>query len=144
MNDNNSSEPGRLIAQLKDAAISACANAHAIYSNFPVGASLLSDNGAVHAGCNVENSSYGLTICAERNALAQAVTTGVTPGGIGALLIYTPGEVAHTPCGACRQVMQELLREDATVIACCDGEHTRVWKLHQLIPDPFRFQAAKF
>lgn len=139
MNENCHGEMDRLVAQLKPAAMVACDNAHAIYSDFPVGSSLLSDNGTLFSGCNVENSSYGLTICAERNALAQAVANGVKPGGVIALLIYTPGQVAHTPCGACRQVMHELLPGDAVVISSCDSEQTRVWKLIELIPDPFKF-----
>lgn len=138
MNDNNY-EPGWLLAKLKGAASEACANAHAIYSNFPVGAALITDEGAVYSGCNVENASYGLTICAERNALAQAVASGVAPGETQALVIYTPGEVAHTPCGACRQVMHELLPSSAIVLSCCDSDQTRVWNLSQLIPDPFKF-----
>lgn len=129
----------QLLTQLKNAAVEACDNAHAIYSNFPVGAALSTDDDRVFSGCNVENASYGLTMCAERNALAQAIANGIPPRGISALLIYTPGDVAHTPCGACRQVMHELLPGDAVVVSCCDGEHQRVWKLEQLIPDPFRF-----
>lgn len=139
MNDNIHDDSDRLVAQLKPAAMAACSNAHAVYSDFPVGSSLLSDSGTVFSGCNVENSSYGLTICAERNALAHAVANGVPPGGVNALLIYTPGDVAHTPCGACRQVMHELLPGNAVVISSCDSAQTRVWKLNELIPDPFKF-----
>lgn len=138
MNDYKT-EADKLLEKLKSAASEACSNAHAIYSNFPVGAALITDEGAVYSGCNVENASYGLTICAERNALAQAVANGVLPGDTQALVIYTPGEVAHTPCGACRQVMHELLPSAAIVVSCCDNEQTRVWNLSQLIPDPFEF-----
>ncbi|HKJ17131.1 MAG TPA: cytidine deaminase [Xanthomonadales bacterium] len=128
-----------IVEALKPAAVEACANAHVVYSNFPVGSALKSDNEAVFAGCNVENASYGLTICAERNALAQAVANGVVPGSVRELLIYTPGEKAHTPCGACRQVMQELLSDDAVIISCCDTDHQRSWGISDLMPDPFRF-----
>lgn len=140
MNEHfNSGKADSLIAELKPAAMNACSNAHAIYSQFPVGSALISDDGEVYSGCNVENASYGLTICAERNALAQAVARGVPPRATRALLIYTPGEVAHTPCGACRQVMHELLSKNALVVSCCDSEEVRVWSIGQLIPEPFRF-----
>ena len=139
MNKISQQEMDRVMARLRGSAMKACANAHAVYSQFPVGAALLCDDGEVFSGCNVENASYGLTICAERNALAQAVASGVKPGRTEAMLIYTPGDVAHTPCGACRQVMQEFLPQDAVVVACCDSEQTRVWTLDQLIPDPFKF-----
>jgi len=129
----------RLIKHLKPAAMSACANAHAPYSRFPVGAALITDSDAVHAGCNVENASFGLTLCAERNALAQAVAQGVRPGHARAMLIYTPGDVVHSPCGACRQVMHELLNENAVVISCCDTDESRTWAMQNLIPDPFEF-----
>lgn len=128
-----------MIQALKPAAVAACANAHAVYSNFPVGSALVAEDGAVYAGCNVENPSYGLTICAERNALAQAVAKGVKAGKIRQLLIYTPGEVAHTPCGACRQVMDEILSEDAVIVSCCDSGDRLTWNMAGLLPDPFRF-----
>ena len=123
--------------RLRVPAIEACENAHAPYSRFPVGAALATDEGAVYSGCNVENASFGLTICAERNALARAVAAGVLPGQVRELLIYTPGAVAHSPCGACRQVMYELLDAGAIVVSCCDGDETRAWTIDELIPDPF-------
>ncbi len=127
----------QLIEALKPLAKAACDNAHAPYSRFPVGAALTTERGLKFSGCNVENASFGLTICAERNALAQALAQGVRPGHVGAMLIYTPGNVAHSPCGACRQVMHELLWSDACVISCCDGDEIRQWTMDQLIPDPF-------
>ena len=140
MNENfGNSEADLLIAELKPAAMSACANAHAPYSRFLVGAALVSDDGDVFSGCNVENASFGLTICAERSALVQAVANGIPPGGTRALLIYTPGDVAHSPCGACRQVMQELLGKNAMVVSCCDSDKKQIWSIEQLMPDPFEF-----
>ncbi len=126
-----------LVDRLRPAAADACNNAHAPYSRFPVGAALLGADGAVHSGCNVENASFGLTVCAERNALAQAIASGLRAGQVQALLIYTPGDVAHTPCGACRQVMHELLDPAAVIVSCCDGRDIRSWAVDQLIPDPF-------
>lgn len=132
-------ETDRIEALLKPAAMKACSNAHAPYSRFPVGAALLTDRGEVVVGCNVENASFGLTICAERNALVQAVALGMRPGRATAMLIYTPGSTAHAPCGACRQVMHELLAEDAVVLSSCDIDDSRVWSMDGLIPDPFDF-----
>ena len=128
-----------LLEGLKPGAKAACGNAHAPYSRFPVGAALVTDGGEVFTGCNVENASFGLTICAERTALAAAVSQGLRPGHVPALLIYTPGDVAHSPCGACRQVMHELLSEGAMVVSCCDGSATKTWTMDQLIPNPFEF-----
>lgn len=131
--------PPALIERLKPDAVEACENAHAPYSRFPVGASIVTGSGEIFTGCNVENASFGLTICAERNALAQAIAHGCRPGDVAGLLIYTPGEVAHAPCGACRQVMHELLGEDALVVSCCDSGETRSWRIDALLPDPFEF-----
>lgn len=128
-----------VIESLKPAAQSACENAHAAYSRFPVGAAIATSGGAVFVGCNVENASYPLTICAERNALAQAVAQGTKPGEVKSVLIYTPGDVAHSPCGACRQVMHELLARDAVIVSCCDSGDWREWTMIQLMPDPFKF-----
>lgn len=139
MSDMSGAGAENVIGKLKPEAVQACANAHAPYSRFPVGVALITDGGQVFTGCNVENASFGLTICAERNALAQAVAQGMRPGRVEAMLIYTPGEVVHAPCGACRQVMHELLSEDAVIVSCCDTDQTRTWGVDALIPDPFEF-----
>lgn len=125
------------IERLKPSARDGCANAYAPYSNFPVGAAAATRGGAVFTGCNVENASFGLTICAERNALSAAVAQGVQPGDFEAMLIYTPGDVVHSPCGACRQVMHELLAGNAIVISCCDGAAYSSWGMDELLPEPF-------
>src|SRR5713101_8684873 len=88
------------------AAIAASCNAYCPYSHFPVGAAVLTQGGAVFSGCNVENASYGLTVCAERNAIFQAVSNGCNL--IVSIVIYTPTPNRITmPCGACRQVISE-------------------------------------
>ena len=97
------------IDALIEAASTACGHAHAPYSGFRVGAAVLGPDGRVFSGCNVENASFGLTVCAERNALAAAIAAGADPGTLGPLVIFTPGQRAHSPCGACRQVMRELM-----------------------------------
>jgi cytidine deaminase len=79
--------------------------AHAPYSRFRVGAAVLATDGTVHVGCNVENASYGLTVCAERNALARMVVEGKRPA---AVAIVVASRRPTPPCGACRQVLSEL------------------------------------
>lgn len=121
------------------AARAASRNAYSPYSGFKVGAAVRHPGG-VHTGCNVESGSYGLTQCAERNALAAAIAAGAAPGSGDALLIYQPGDVALPPCGACRQVMLELLAPGALVVSCCDGEHSVSWRIEDLLPDAFRME----
>lgn len=125
------------ISQLKDYAESAARNSYSPYSNFQVGAAVISKTGVVYSGCNVENASFGLTQCAERAALTSAISDGAAPGSLNTLLIYTPGDTAHPPCGACRQVMHELMSEDSWVLSCCDGEETRAWSWSEYLPEPF-------
>ena len=90
--------------RLLQVARAARARAHAPYSKFRVGAAVLDDRGRVHAGCNVENASYGLTVCAERNAVAAAVAAGAKR--IRAVAVVA--DPAAVPCGACRQVLTEF------------------------------------
>ncbi len=126
------------LEQLAAAARRASASAHAPFSRMRVGAALRTVDGEVHHGCNVESASYGLTQCAERNALGTAITAGMAPGGADMLVIYLPGNTPLPPCGACRQVMLELLAPGAIVVACCDTEAIRSWSVDELLPDAFR------
>jgi cytidine deaminase len=108
------------------------------YSSFPVGAALLTDDGEVVRGCNVENISYGLTNCAERSALFSAISQGRLPRTFKAMAVYAPKVALISPCGACRQVLLELMAPDAVIL--CQGSDpaaTRVWTLEQLLPGAF-------
>jgi len=106
---------------LAGAAKAASANAHCPYSRFPVGAAVLAFDGSIAAGCNVENASYGLTMCAERNAIFRAVADGAR--AIVALALYTPTPKPVTPCGACLQVIAEFGRDARIRCVCASGEY---------------------
>jgi cytidine deaminase len=131
------SDSDSLIAELFPLARAASENAYAPFSGARVGACVVDELGNVYSGCNVENSSYGLTQCAERNALATAISAGMKPGTARTLLIYATGFDALAPCGACRQVMSELLAEDAVVVSCHSESEFRSWTIKELLPDPF-------
>lgn len=123
-----------LQARLIDAALAARAHAHAPYSKFQVGAAVLTAAGEIIAGCNVENASYGLTMCAERVAVGAAVAAGHK--AVAAVAIATAG--GHAPCGACRQVLSEFGGSMDVVLADADDpERTRTTTLDQLLPDQF-------
>ena len=102
-------------SSLFDLALEACEHSYAPYSKFRVGAALLCEDGSVITGVNVENRSYGLTICAERNAIAAAITAGKKK--FKALVIATPdADYPVSPCGACRQVISEFMPPSAPVV----------------------------
>lgn len=133
----NADHARSVLERLGPAARQVSANAYAPFSGFHVGAALASDDGAEYAACNVESASYGLTQCAERNALGSAVAAGVKPGQVNSMAIYLPGDKPLPPCGACRQVMVELMHAGAVVISFCDSGETLSWTVEELLPQAF-------
>ena len=120
---------------LMDKAIEASKNAYCPYSKFPVGACVLTDNDKVYTGCNFENSSFGLTICAERNAIGSAVVDGEKK--VKAVAIYSPNMENCYPCGACRQVLHEFKSENGMDIITLCGDEIFVCKIDELLPKGF-------
>lgn len=108
--------------------------AHAPYSHFPVGAALLTSKGRVYTGCNIETSSYSLTICAERTAIFKAISEGERK--FKAIAIVSNDPQFTPPCGACRQVLWDLAGNIDIVLANQKGK-TKTVKLKQLIPHAF-------
>jgi cytidine deaminase len=122
------------IRRLEQAARRAAKAAYAPYSEFRVGAAVLTTSGKVFAGCNVENASYGLCNCAERTAIFSAVAAGEK--AIDAVVVFTPTREATAPCGACRQVINEF-GPDALVISVCDSKDRQETTASQLLPAAF-------
>lgn len=122
------------LPKLVKAARRASKNAYCPSSHFPVGAVVVSDDGAQFAGCNVENASYGLTICAERNATFQMIAKARRR--IALIVIYTPTAEPTAPCGACRQVLYEF-GPDARVLSVCDGAQQIDTTVARLLPKAF-------
>jgi cytidine deaminase len=115
------------------AARAACENAYAPYSGFRVGAAVRGASGRVYAGCNVENASYGATLCAERSAVAALVSAGEHK--LSAVAVWTEGAEPAMPCGICRQVLFEF-GADVLVVIACPGDVRRA-SLQELLPAPF-------
>jgi homotetrameric cytidine deaminase len=125
-------------AQLLAAARQARARAYAPYSGFAVGAAVRTRDGRIIGGANVENASYGLTLCAERAALTRALQEGCRPGEIVAVAVATEAALPTAPCGACRQWLHELAPE-ATVV-CAGGPQAGpplVTRVADLLPHAF-------
>jgi cytidine deaminase len=134
MTDLPEHKPEDNVDDLIARARAAAPRAYCPYSQFRVGAALLTDTGDVYAACNVENASYGLSVCAERNAVFQMVAAGAR--GIVAIAVYTPTPTPAAPCGACRQVMNEF-GPNVRVVCVCDGEERIDTTLDRLLPTAF-------
>ncbi len=128
------SQPPPEAAALLEHAREARANAYAPYSGFAVGAALLADDGRIFTGCNVENASFGLTLCAERVALGTAVAAGAR--AFRAIAVCGPDEACPcAPCGACRQALVEFA--PALEVITGDGSEPRSTPLLELLPGAF-------
>lgn len=139
--DAGEKPPATGIDALLAAARAAARRAYCPYSRFPVGAAILTDDDRIFTGANVENASYGLTLCAERAALLAAVHAGARRFAALAVVTQTPTPAA--PCGACRQVLAEFC--DASLpILCGSLKHARVKQttLGALLPDAFRMKGT--
>lgn len=123
-----------LIAAARDAA----AKSYSPYSGFPVGAALRFADGSVVTGTNIENASYGLALCAETVAVSKAMADGVR-GGLVVVAVTGPGDEPITPCGRCRQVLNELAQLGGTDpdILCVGPHEIRRLRLSELLPDAF-------
>jgi len=117
-----------------DAARVASGRAYAPYSNFLVGAAIVTTGGAVHVGCNVENASYGLSICAERNAAATMVSADPEDRQIQMVAVFSPSAAPCFPCGACRQFLREFGCKEVLVE---DGLGLRRYPFEEILPNSF-------
>ena len=108
--------------------------AYAPYSGFKVGAALLCDDGSIYKGCNIENASYPITLCAERAAIACAVADGKREFKA---IVITGGDDYCPPCGMCRQALCEFVNADFKVVLAKTMTETKVYKLSELLPESF-------
>ena len=119
---------------LTEAALAARRHAFAPFSHFQVGAALEDVDGRIHTGCNVENATYGLTVCAERVAVFKAVSEGVRQ--FRRIAVAADTEVLTPPCGACRQILWEFCGDIEIVLVNPRGK-TETFQLKDLFPKPF-------
>lgn len=121
---------------LAQAALEARRHAHAPYSQFLVGAALEDHSGRIHTGCNVENATYGLTVCAERVAVWKAISEGLKPRQFRRIAIAADTGSLTPPCGACRQILWEFCGDIEVILVNPAGKTERV-PLSALLPRPF-------
>ena len=121
---------------LLELAFQAMDNAYAPYSNYHVGAALLTSDGNVFLGANIENASFGATSCAERNAVFSAYSNGYRKDEIAAIAIVSDGDKLAGPCGICRQVLSELLNQDTPIFLSNRKEELDT-NIHELLPMQF-------
>ncbi|CAA9453770.1 MAG: Cytidine deaminase [uncultured Rubrobacteraceae bacterium] len=117
-----------------EAARAAASRAYAPYSNFHVGAAILTGGGTIHSGSNVENASYGLSICAERNAAAAMASADPEDRGIELVAVFSPNAAPCFPCGACRQVLREFGCKEVVVQ---EGGRLGHYAFDQILPNSF-------
>lgn len=124
------------MADLAARAIAARDHAHAPYSGFRVGAALETVDGQVFTGCNVENATYGLTICAERVAIVKAISEGAKPGSFSRIVIAADTARLTPPCGACRQILSEFAPQATITLVNLTGL-TKSYTIAELLPESF-------
>ena len=130
----------KIYQELLEKAKKASLNTYSPYSNFPVGACVLYENNNEYLGCNVENVSYGLTLCAERNAISTAITNNEKTK-IKAIAIYSPKQTKCMPCGACRQWLSEFTSEQGCKIILEDNnDGILILNLEEIFPSGFKFE----
>ncbi|OFI50277.1 cytidine deaminase [Floricoccus tropicus] len=126
------------IKKLQDVAVNASKTAYVPYSDFQVGAALLTIDGKIFEGCNIENASFGLTNCAERTAIFKAISDGEEKGDFVALAVYGEKAVKPiSPCGACRQVMAEFFDKDLPVYLISKHLEVKKTTVEELLPYQF-------
>jgi cytidine deaminase len=119
---------------LTESALNARRNAHAPFSHFQVGAALEDASGRIHTGCNVENATYGLTVCAERVAVFKAISEGARK--FTRIAVAADTDVLTPPCGACRQILWEFCGDVELILVNPRGK-TETFRLKDLFPRPF-------
>jgi cytidine deaminase len=122
------------VNKLFEAALAARNNAHARYSNFMVGAAIEDEHGRIFTGCNIENATYGLTICAERVAVFKAISEGVRK--FERIAVAADTDVLTPPCGACRQILWEFCGDAELTLLNLQGK-TETLRLKDIFPRPF-------
>jgi len=115
--------------------------AYAPYSGFRVGAAVLTADGRIYTGCNVENSSFGATICAERTAVVKAVSDGKTE--IAAIAVTSDSEQYTFPCGICRQVISEFGSDETKIICSNKNGQYKIYNLKDILPHAFTGEDLK-
>ncbi|MBF0359599.1 MAG: cytidine deaminase [Oligoflexia bacterium] len=130
---NSDSNKNEIIKKLRDEAIKAHHHSYSPYSNAKVGSALITDKGNIYSGCNVENGSYGATVCAERIAIFKAVSCGERK--ISKIYVYTKD--GWPPCGMCRQVIREFATDDTEVIIGNEQGEETIYTVSQIYPLSF-------
>lgn len=125
----------KLKAKLISAAVKGKENSYSPYSEFRVGAAVLTDRGEIFSGCNIENASYGATVCAERTAVFKAVSSGA--GRIRAVAVTSDSDDFAPPCGICRQVISEF-SDNAEIILVNSQGNQKCYTLEELLPFAFK------
>ncbi len=127
--------------QLKEEALKAVQNAYSPYSNIKIGAAVMAGSGKIYTGANIENASFGATICAERTAIVKAMSE--KEQYISAIAITGDINDYAFPCGICRQVMSEFMKKDALIFVSGNDLKWKQYKLKELLPNSFDFYASK-